>query len=450
MHPFVLCLVRYAVVLLAVQLTACTIVRPLPPVQDDLYFKPIDLPQLAEDCSKPNPSLRKCRKPKDEIDKYFGNLGEEIWNTDLQRHEYVHLAREKTNLSNLFNAALWPLGAYIGVRTIADPSPSLMRNAGALALATYGVLNSGIPVRDKLYLEASRRLACAITFASARLYAKSDIIDLPNNSEPPQWETRIRAPGLGLPTLQETSKTLSGARNDYEKALKALLPKLKSTGKGTEASSVDIDRRRRSLYPEGGGTGTSGASNITAFSEHARIRLRIADDRVGKLDRLSNELLSAGDTLRTRTSSVRNQLNQALISNAPSLTDPAEAFTKVTEALNKIVAANTLKTSETSKDSTKKATLQAGQPEWELSERTTAGLTRDSAGALKQFVNESEEKLDSAIAHASRWIDQDKARTDEASKIAKESNCVAPLFDSSGTLPLPESPATSSAQGAPK
>ena len=81
---------------------------------------------------------------------------------------------------------------------------------------------------------------------------------------------------------------------------------------------------------------------------------------------------------------------------------------------------------------------------------TTAGLTRDSAGALKQFVNESEEKLDSAIAHASRWIDQDKARTDEASKIAKESNCVAPLFDSSGTLPLPESPATSSAQGAPK
>jgi hypothetical protein len=52
---------------------------------------------------------------------------------------------------------LWPVGAYVGARSLASPSPSLVRDAAAFALAAYGVLSAGVPDRDRLHLEAWRR-----------------------------------------------------------------------------------------------------------------------------------------------------------------------------------------------------------------------------------------------------------------------------------------------------
>jgi hypothetical protein len=417
-------------------LVACTVVQPIPPARDDLRFPAAPRVPQPEACRSAGAGARDCLVPAVPLEGYFGNLGTQIWNTDLQRSEYTRLAAEKTNLGSLYNAMLWPVGVYVGARSLASPSPSLVRDAAAFALAAYGVLSAGVPDRDRLYLEASRQLACAITFAAPSLYARPDIL------EGQEGFSALRSLPPGHASLAQTAGSLTLARKEYAQGFTVTLAALRARKPPGAAPATDVDARFARLKGGGGGTAASGAATIQLFAEHGRAQQALAQTLSGQLASLHTHLqVDAAGRLQERSNRIHDRLSAALIARAPALSEPGATLGQVMDLFGKAVKAAGAPAGSAS--AAGKAKGEGGAVPWEVNEKTLAGLTKDSADALVAFEVGKQGTLNAAIAAAQAWLAQHQARVDDARTVAARSSCTETLLDGSGALTLSDAAAGS-------
>ncbi|MBD5802389.1 hypothetical protein AZOA_18170 [Azoarcus sp. Aa7] len=411
-------------------LAGCTILRPIePPRGDDTFFRTELRKDGPERCALGGDLPDECLIPADNLDNYAGELGHAIWEADLYRRRLAFRGAERTNLNSAYNALLWPVVAYVGVRSIADPSASLLRDAGAVALASYGLLNSGIPERDKLYIEASRRIACAIALATADLYLRADIEDL--NGAP-------GSPRRSLPrhqdTLEQTMQQLDIAIDRYEYGRTVLLSRLE-TRKAPPDERMSIQRRRDEALGNSKHLSPAGGNAIEKFSAASQRKLDAAGALLAELNTAYRSLQSSGERLRLRRSNVEASLNAALNARAPTLAEPsavAAQLATLTAKFDRAIAARG-----TGGQLKAEGALQT----WEANRMTLAGLTPESRKAVLAFENDAAVDLVRAARAAEQWKKDIEARKTSVRESAARNGCSDALFADVGPLPLPAVPA---------
>lgn len=152
--------------------TGCTIFAPIQTPQADRRFALKNESKAGQNipCAPINPEHPgECRPLEEDIDAFHGGLGRALWETDVRRRELLSQAADHTNLNSTYNALLWPLGAYVIERKIRQPDWRTL-DVAAVAAASFGLLGSGIPDRDQLYVRTAARMACSITLFDADLY----------------------------------------------------------------------------------------------------------------------------------------------------------------------------------------------------------------------------------------------------------------------------------------
>jgi len=392
---------RTAAPLVLALLAGCTVLQPIPPLRNDLYFPSITRNLAPDNCSQAGADATGCLVPAVPLEGYFGGLGHEIWSVDLERRKYAAMAAEKTNLASLYNAMLWPTGAYLVGRSAITSLPnSVLIGVSSFLTAAYGVLGSGIPDRDKLYMEASIGLTCAIALATVDLYAKPDILDGYNEHD----ELRTFLPST--PSLQHVSQELIEARNAYTVPFTNLLAELRSrTAPAPVYKPIDVEVRFDKLRGNtgaAGNTGASGASTIERFKENGLKQQKKAQDLSRDLGLLYSKLHGeVRDILRDRAIRVRVRLDQALIARAPALSAPGMTFNQISALIIKGI-----QESGDTGTSPGKANAQAGADPWVLTAPMLAGLTKESAQKLKAFNGSEQVILNQAIEKAEKWLNQ--------------------------------------------
>lgn len=417
-------------------LAGCTALQPIPPHADDFRF-PARVSEAAKEkpqCQPPNGSNDECIGPALPLQGYFGGLAQTIWDVDLERRRFARLAAEKTNQAVLFNAMLWPVGAYVGARNLAEPRASLLRDAGAFSLAVHGLLGSGISDRDSLYFEASRLMACAISLSSGHLYAKADIGTLDAWAYP---ALRTLRPGMAdLAAVQLQLKLARDAFRDEQSAVLAALETRTTASPGFQSAG---ERRRREVAGGGSGGGVVRRDTVGAFGDSAVRRLDQAKTALKRLDEINGEILRADAQLKGRHGEIRRRLDKALIDRAPTLVEPSLGAGQVVAALNKITqafAAQAAASGVTAASATAKS--QGGQARWQLDEKMLAPLTPASRQRLKQFEAGPGLRLQQAIDDALGWREAYDNQLAAATNGAAESGCSAELFrNATAAAPAP-------------
>ena len=408
----------------------CTAVQPIPPHSNDLRFPSRASATSAQQCADLPAGAGECIEPALPLDGYFGTLAQAIWDVDLERRRFARLAAEKTNQANLFNAMLWPVGAYVGAHNLAHPSASLLRDAGAFSLAIHGLLGSGIADRDRLYLAASQRMACAISLASGHLYAKADI-GIPDS----QQYASLRTLRPGMPDLAYVQHRLKSARDQFRDEQVGVLADLvtrKTTGPPALSA---VDRRRQEA--SGGAGGTTGASRdvVAAFSQSVSQRLDLADKALKPVNDINGEITLAALQLRDRRDETRRRLDQALILRAPALAEPAVTGGQVLAAIGKFAqsfAASAPAAASAASAATAKS--QGGQPAWQLDEKTLAPLTDDSRKRLRDFETRFGVPLRAAQDEAVAWRRAYDKQLSGVVAAASENGCSAALFGTASSF----------------
>ncbi|MDR7377113.1 hypothetical protein J2X19_001771 [Rhodoferax ferrireducens] len=369
-------------------------------------------------------------------DPYYGGLGREIWQTDLKRRNLALLGAKRTNEVSFFNGMLWPIGGAVALSAVNNPSASLLRNFAAFSLAAYGLMNSGIPGRDKLYLEAARRMACAMALASSDLYLKSDIED----------GATVRRLASSQDTLEQTMLRLQGALENYDSTRTHLLATLETRKApvGRADDSINIERR----WSRSGGTGGAGAGSstvMTDFSRETLARSSRGHKLYAELSTIHEELRASQLDLAKRRLEIEAELTAALNNGTPLVSQPVDSYSRFVAAL-KTVLAPTAGASEAA------ATAQGAAEPWEVNEKTMQALTPSSRAQLITFVDRQATDLERAIPAANDWIQRVQNRRNRTRDQAAGIHCSDALFADTQTLRsvVPALPASAaSASGTP-
>lgn len=399
---------RSAAPLVCALLAGCTVLQPVPSLRKDLYF-PSRASDLAPDsCSQAGADATGCLVPAVPLAGYFGGLGQEIWSVDLDRRKYAAMAAEKTNLASLYNAMLWPTGAYlVGRSAITSLPTSVLIGVSSFLTAAYGVLGSGIPDRDKLYIEASIALNCAIALATVDLYALPDILDGYEQYD------KLRTFLPGTPSLQHVRQELTEAHKAFAAPFTSLLAELQSRKAPAPAyRPIDVEVRFNKLIGNtgvAGNTGTSGTNTIERFKENGLKQQQRAQDLSRELGLLFSKLNGeVRNELRKRAIGVQERLNQALIARAPALSAPGMTPNQISALIFKGIQEASVPAKGDTGTSKGKAKAQAGADTWVLTAPMLAGLTKESARNLKAFNDSKQIRLSQAIEEAEQWLTQQK------------------------------------------
>ncbi len=418
-------------------LSACTALEPIPSSTVGQFFAPP--PALAasdaqrDPCNTLGPLPDSCIPKSEPADPYYEGLGREIWLTDLRRRDLALLGAKRTNEVFTFNGLLWPAGAAVAVSAASNPSAALVRNAAAFSIAAYGLMNSGIPDRDKLYLEAARRIACAMALASGDLYLKSDIEDA----------ATVRRLASSQDTLEQTMLRLQGALENYDSARKRLVATLETRKAPVVATGHLISIERR--WARTGGSGGGSSTVITDFSRATNARSTNAHKLFAELSRVHGELRWSASSLATRRMTIEADLVRALNDRTHTLTPPADVYSSIVAALKAVQTPAGAASGAT-------ATAQGAAEPWEVNEKTLQALTPASRARLIIFVEGQAADLERAIPSANDWIQRVQDRRNRTRNQAAGTHCSDALFADTQSLRsvMPALPASAvSAPGTP-
>lgn len=412
----------------------CSIVQPIAPSRSDSFFRTAVRTDAKPERCPPDAAVSDdCLQPVVKLDAFAGELGHAIWETDLRRRELAALGAERSNITSAYNALLWPIGAFIVAKNLRDPSASLLRDAGALAVASYGFLSAGIPDRDKLYLEASRRLACAIALSSAELYALNDI-------ELTEDKTTVRRPlPPHMDNLAQTLLQFEAAIDTYQAERSAMLVELETLKPGTDRRTA-VERRADEVAGRSAGGGAPRGA-IKALSDHSRKVGADADRLFASLSELHDTVHKSGDALRLRRMQVNDKLTQALNSKTPTLDDPSAVFARIGERLAGV------EKSLARPVAPPVAKAEGAAVAWEPIEDALAGLTKDSRIRVKAFEKGPATELARSVRAAAAWVASHEKRLTKTRAEAARSGCSESLFQDAADKPAP--PATTPAPPAP-
>jgi len=443
--------------LLCVVVPGCTVLAPIGTPEHDRRFA-LDIKDTEEvPCVDPDDGRsRLCTaKLKESLDEYYGDLGRAMWETDLRRRHLVSIGVEKARLANVYNALLWPLGAYFITKKIHHPEWSTLDTA-AVATATYGLLNSGIQERDKLYLRSASRMACAMVVFEPYMYRVDRIERHPTGKSDEQEVLEVRTRQLDW-TIGKSDFTVSG----YEQVerigkdparyapdaqpLETLIRRLEwsirqfedqrdrvgavlraSPAKAATVQTFNsISEVRAEAQGKRKASGGTPAGNLNGFmtgflGETARL---LANARAQLLDaRKSLALLrTSGTRLRQIRSRIDFALTDALVAGTPALVTPEARAQAITSALTaNLIASKAF--------SDKIATLrkQSGTAQealWTVTDERLKALDTLSQIRVRHFWNRSRRLLLDDQQNLSAWTDELQANVKTATDSATAMGC---------------------------
>lgn len=388
-------------------IAGCTIVSPIQPPEHDRRF-----PLKVEDretipcVNKVDASSVECSSEvKVDLTAFYGDLGRALWETDLRRRKLVGAGTERVSLVSAYNALLWPLATFFVTKKVHHPEWSTLDTA-AVGLASYGLINSGIPDRDKLYLSTASRMACAMVAFEPQLYLKSEI-------------ERTETPLIG-DALRDRTYRLTQAVRAFERKRDELvmtLPAPKPPGSPPRIlSSIDQVRADAIKLPRGGGGDGNGAQQLLAsFQEETDRLLTDAEARLGEAQGIETQLRTSGRRLRQQRSLMDAALTQALNAGTPKLVSPQARALEIAQALAPYLPASAASAPRLASS----ATRQSGKvstPGWTPTNQRLAGLDKDSRQRVQDFWSLQRRELIDARTRVVEWL----TLHDERARVAKQ------------------------------
>ncbi|MBT9487345.1 MAG: hypothetical protein IV093_07520 [Rubrivivax sp.] len=398
-----LSIARLAAPAAALTLTlGCSILQPLPSRQDNRRF-PLHTGGQVErahvPCVPKDAHDTRCAALAIDIDGFHGGLGRAMWEADEWRRELVTLSVERTNLNTAYNALLWPLGSFFLAKKVREPAWRTIDTV-AFATATYGLLNAGIPERDKIYARVATRMACAMAEAEAEVYPQG------------------LAPDDGGPGLLALNAALARAITDHAQARTRVLLSLHLKPKApVQRGQTEVQRTRLSAIGQGGAP-VPLPDPTQAFTDSTAALMKKANDEWAAATRLARELGGAGTRLRQRRGTLNSALEQALAGRAAEPRNPFDAAREIAQAFEQGIAAERRFVS--------RATGQSGAAPataWVPTPARLAGLTVDSAQAVKDFWLHEQARLEQQAALTAHWRTQHAARVLSARNHAADLGC---------------------------
>ena len=392
-------------------LASCTILAPVQTPADDRRF-PLKAVSDTErqgrmPCGAGPITDTECAALEVDIDSFHGGLGRAMWEMDRRRRELVARAAEHTNMNSLYNALLWPVGAYFVEKKIRRPTWSALDTA-AVAAATYGLLNSGIPDRDKLYLKTSARMACTMVEFDADLYPEREIRPFPHDAH--DADDGGDPPILPGDTLQERLERLEQRLQQFIEqrdrvlmGIKLDIPAAGLRGR-TQAEQARLDALGRTA-------GGKKLSDPTAdFSFETDTLLNTARQQLDEAGKLKVQLDSAGARMRLQRSRIEAALAQGLNDRTPELRQPMDVGRELAQAFAQGISSERSLANRVAKQSGS-----GRAEEWWPTQARMAALTPDTRPLVTNFWLQERENLKRAMAQMDKW----KARHDERVRLSK-------------------------------
>lgn len=410
---------RWGIVGLAL-LGGCTIMQPIQTPADDRRFpQPVTRTDGSAPCVNPELEGLECRPMPEKLNELHGDLPRAIWEMDERRRQLVAQGVERTNVNSTYNALLWPLGAFFVAKALREPNWNV-RDLAAVGIGSYGLLNSGIPERDQLYLRTAKRMHCALVVADAGLY-RSDAVVRNRDEE--------RATALGGPwcqfqrteprlmPLESVMAQLKVSGGDYGRRLADVLPGLALRSSGAPAASLDaVERRRHEVLGRGTGQGGSSVTKeaLPALEKALRRNLANAQALLAQLQMQHDSLADAGSRLRQQRSFMEMALAQGLSERTPALLQPQEVARQVLAALKQQTEPGA---------GTAQSEKVSGVDAAPSMATLLAALTPDSRSAVAALLRCEGAVLGQSMDEARLWLQRHEKRVQRAINDAAERGC---------------------------
>lgn len=288
----------------------CTIVDPITQSPADRRFaqQGPGAPAAASapvgsGCLPADRAGRDCENAPEGIDNFHGGLGRAMWEADLRRRSLALDATERSTLSNVFNALTWPIGSYLVAKKVREPAWSA-RDAVALGFASYKLLGEGVPERDRLYMQASNRLACSLVLAEAELYPNGLV-------------ARAESPGL-----QQLVWELEAGLRSHAKEREALMTRLELEPSKQPPKRRDTVETLRLDAVGKGGTAKAPADPTDDLQRSAAAAAAEAARTQGEAQVVLKRLDDAGARLRQVRSRIDAGLQEELQNRTAGPNDP--------------------------------------------------------------------------------------------------------------------------------
>jgi len=396
-------------------LTACGVLDPVPTDAGTTRLwppqRPASTPTQAQRSTTADtaPSAADAAGACSAIDSFVGGLGSAMCEADQRRLAYLGRSAAVVNGVANYNAALWPLGAAaVHEKLRGAPNRNLLLPA-TLAAAAYGFVNAGIPAREKVYIEASRQLACAFASAAPDLYLPSEI------------DPAVAMPHQSPPALRPALSQLGMQIRAYERARVALLADLQPrAGSAAVAAPRNGNVFDKYAAQGGGRAAVKGDDKREQVAAQTRARLVHARAQLAAGQALLQRLDSGAPAtaLRGRMAAIDAIVHQQLAEAAPKPTNPASAAADFKGIANAIV------TLQASIDATAPVADSPPDPlEAALPAALYGGLDTTSADALRQFQKTHAADLRMRVQDVADWLARHAAVRQEAAQTLELAGC---------------------------
>ena len=402
----------------AVGLTSCTWLAPIPKTDDQGFFSPsaaASAPLGAQDSRSIYEQRLACRDraaPGLASECFAFGLGTMMDRQEARRRELLANAREVVNLQASYNALIYPFGAVAVYEKLRGaPNHSLLLPA-VLGSAIYGLLNAGIPERDKQYLQAASELQCTLAWHGQWLYLDSEVND-----------------AAGVPqTLAQIETTLTATLHAFHAKRAVLVTTLKGKpGSGAAAGALE---RVKS------GGGTAGKDTTPQVRQWLGQQGKQAQATVMAVRQLRADMADAALRLSQDADQIRAELQRRVGEKLPALAVPKDVA-EFLAAPNRPFA-----TAQSGEDL-------SGFMDPVASSELLAGLDKASLKAVQVFASDWGAPLFEAWSRAQAWVDRQVARESQLRRATKVLVCAnSTLSRMNETLRLPPLPPATAGSGA--
>lgn len=424
-------------VLMACVLAGCTVLRPVPaPSPPGLFGSEVKFKRpegaLATEEAAPCDGVQwdeeLCVRPA--IGDLYAPVASAIFRADQRQLYWRRLAGSGINTNTTFNGLLWPAGAvalYQAATRTGEGAGRAMLRLSLAGAAAYGLLSSGIPERNKFYLEASRKLSCEILSKSIYVY----------------WDSEVEAMRVAEVQLR---RAIGEFKHQRLLLLASIRPRSTSTGGGgggkTSNDQIqELVRKYRPGAPAGGGGGLSVGNPVEAIERHTAERLKDAEAALDELRTLLQNIEGAGLLLHQASEAIESELAQRLEEKAPPPLQPADVVARLAameSSLKDAFASRAKAESATGKEQ------QASSPPMML--RLLDRLDKPSGGAWQGFEAGVGKNLDERVSRAEKFTTDHAKRYDAVRQQASSTPALS-CTPRPAEAPAPLSDARGNAQG---
>lgn len=365
---------------------------------------------------------------------FADGLGLAMDRQETKRRELLGMAREVVHTQASFNALLYPFGAVAVYEKLRGAPNSNLLLPAVAGTAAYGFLGSGIPEREKQYLQTAMELQCSLAWHGQWLYLDRNVTGHGSTTTEEETVTLERfAKRNSDRTVQTTStyrqRLVSGSLEDvtmdladklkiFQSERNVLLGKLKGKpGSGAPAGALERVK---------GGNGTSGKNTTGAVDQRLRQQATLVRATLKGLESLRGEIASAAFRLTADADVIHGDLQRRLTDKLPALKDPHVVARELLDP-NKSLAAK----AEADEDA-------AGVMDSTMPSEALSGLSDTSRTAVASFGKKEGAGLETAWAVADAWLVKQSHRQAQALRAVKSMPCADSTLVQAGQTALPK------------